>query len=191
MNTKEYFSNLKSCLDAVEVRDQRGNPLPLQKTIDEIARLAIGAAKKGNKVMIIGNGGSASIASHTAIDLLKNAKVPALAFNDPSFLTCLANDLGYESVFSVPVERLSKRGDLFIAISSSGKSKNILNAAKTAKKKNNVVVTLSGFKRNNPLRPLGHINFYVPSNAYGFVEIAHSVLCHWITDQIMQKRMHG
>jgi len=138
-------------------------------------------------VILAGNGGSASIASHIATDLLKNCAIPALAFSDASLLTCVSNDLGYASVYKKPIEILAKRGDIFIGISSSGKSENILQAALMAKNKGCFVLTLSGFSKNNPLKKLGKFNFYVPSCAYGFVEIAHLLICHMFVDNLMLK----
>ena len=91
------------------------------------------AHNAGNKIIFIGNGGSAGIASHLAIDFSKNGGLRALAFNDPSALTCLGNDLGYENVFAKQLEFHARPGDLLIAISSSGTSPNILSAVKEAR----------------------------------------------------------
>jgi D-sedoheptulose 7-phosphate isomerase len=187
----KYLHELNRCLETIESLDLKGKKLCTETTVARIVALSAETAKRGNKVMVIGNGGSSAIASHMAIDFLKNAKVPALAFNDPSFLTCLANDLGYESVFEKPVEMFSKEGDILFAISSSGRSASILNAVKMAKKKKVFVVTLSGFARNNPLKKMGDINFYVPSFSYGFVELTHSVICHWVIDSLLDKKSHG
>lgn len=159
----------------------------IEDAIGQIAGIVLRQKKRGNKVIIIGNGGSASIASHIATDLLKNIKIPALAFNDASLLTCLSNDLGYENVFSVPIEVLANKGDILLAISSSGKSKNILNAVAEGKRKDCFVVTFSGFLSSNPLRKMGNINFYVPSLSYGAVEIAHLAICHAVVDILYKK----
>ena len=133
--------------------------------------------------MLVGNGGSAAIASHIAVDLSKNAGIRATAFNDASALTCLANDYGYEDVFRKQVLYHGARGDVLVAISSSGKSPNILRAAETA---NNImpVFTFSGFEADNPLRQMGDLNFYVPSNSYGLVETAHQLLLHYVVDNV-------
>lgn len=142
-------------------------------------------AARSGKVIYIGNGGSSSIASHMAADLWKNGGVKALCFSDPALLTCLANDLGYENVYSAPAESFAEKGDVFVAISSSGKSPNILKAAETALKKGCLLVTLTGFGADNPLRSMGAINFYVPSPVYGVVETAHSAICHAVVDQVI------
>ncbi len=108
-----------------------------------------------------------------------------MAFNDSSLLTCLSNDLGYEYVFSVPIGKLAKKKDVVFAISSSGKSKNILNAVSKAKEKGCILISLSGFSQSNPLRDMGKNNFYVPSFSYGDVEIAHLAICHAIADSMI------
>jgi D-sedoheptulose 7-phosphate isomerase len=183
----DYFKELAKFFLKVEAKDKKGRVLSLDKAISASVSLIIRGAKNGNKVMIIGNGGSASIASHISTDLLKNARIPSLAFNDPSLITCLSNDLGYDYVFAKPIEMLAKKGDILISLSSSGKSKNILNASFTARKQGCNIITLSGFSNNNPLRSLGDINFYLPSNSYGFVEITHLAICHSIVDKIIKK----
>jgi len=185
---KQYFTELADIFQKIEVKDNKCKIISLDKAITQIVNLIINQSKKGNKVIFIGNGGSASIASHMAVDFLKNAKIPAIAFNDPSLLTCISNDFGYEYVFEKPIEMLSKKGDILFSISSSGKSKNILRATAMAKNKGCFVITLSGFRHNNPLRKMGRINFFVPSFAYGHVEISHLVVCHHITDTIMSNK---
>ncbi len=182
-----YFNQVCNFLRKTEVSDEKGKPVSLEQAISKIKALIISRKNQGNKVILIGNGGSASIASHIATDFLKNAKIPAITFNDPSQITCLSNDLGYEYVFQKPLGLLAKKGDILFAISSSGKSKNILNATKEAKRKGCFLITLSGFAKKNPLRKLGDLNFYLPSGSYGFVEIAHLAICHCIADKVIEK----
>lgn len=144
--------------------------------------------KNNKKIIFIGNGGSSAIASHMAVDFWKNGRINAVSFNDPAMLTCLSNDLGYENVFAKPIERFAEKGDMLFAVSSSGKSPNILNGAKAARKKGLFIVTLSGFKSKNPLRKLGDINIYIPSLSYGIVETAHQFIIHSLLDHIMSNR---
>jgi len=176
----KYFSKLSEAIFKTEV-DGKGVVVAWDEAL-RLIRRRISGLKVNNKIIIIGNGGSASIASHIATDFLKNAAIPALAFNDSSLLTCLGNDLGYENVFAKPIAIITQRGDILLAISSSGKSANILNGVDAALKKGCFVITLSGFTENNPLRKKGSLNFYVPSNSYGYVEIAHLAICHLIAD---------
>lgn len=181
------FIEFGELLLKIQAVDHKNNGLDFDQAINQIIKLISLRKKRSNKIIIIGNGGSASIASHIATDFLKNLRIPALAFNDASLLTCLSNDLGYEKVFSLPIGIIARKGDILFAISSSGKSKNILNAVAEAKRKNCFVVTLSGFSPGNPLRRMGNINFYVPSPSYGAVEIAHLAICHAIVDILYKK----
>jgi len=142
----------------------------------------------GIKAIIIGNGGSAGIASHIAIDLTKNAGVPAMALNDPAALTCLSNDYGYEEVFAKQIDYHGKPNDVLLAISSSGQSVNIRRAVAVAASRRLFTVTFSGFREDNPLRRLGELNFYVPSSEYGFVELAHHTFLHCIVDELCKDK---
>jgi D-sedoheptulose 7-phosphate isomerase len=182
-------SHLKAYLDTAALATAQtraatasGEAVPLDAAIDRAIAWAQEAHDAGNKIMIVGNGGSAGIASHTAIDFSKNANLRALAFNDSSALTCLGNDFGYEHVFAKQIEFHGKPNDLLIAISSSGGSPNILNAVAAARARNIRAVTFSGFKADNPLRRSGDLNFYVPASEYGFVEMAHQALLHALLD---------
>lgn len=141
----------------------------------------------GRKVMWIGNGGSAAIASHGAIDFWKNGGIRSVSFNEGPLLTCIGNDFGYEAVFQKPLDMFAEQNDVLIAISSSGKSENILNGVRMAKEKGCTVITLSGFSADNPLRTMGDINFYVPSDHYGHVELVHGILCHSLVDLLIAK----
>lgn len=187
MKTKEYFKDINNLLIKASAIDCTGMAIELDDAARRIIKRIFNLKKGNNKLIFIGNGGSASIASHTATDFLKNAGVPAIAFNDASLITCLSNDLGYENVFKKPLEMLASKGDILISISSSGRSINILQAAKAAKEKSCFLITLSGFDNNNPLRQLGDINFYINSHSYGYVEITHSIICHYLSDMIMGK----
>ena len=100
----------------------------------EIKQALIDANAKGNKGLIFGNGGSAAIASHFSVDLTKNASIRCLNFNESDLITCFANDYGFENWVAKAVEFYGDQGDVLIVISSSGKSKNMINAARVAKK---------------------------------------------------------
>jgi D-sedoheptulose 7-phosphate isomerase len=181
----EYLDTLKKAADNVAVSDQYSLRLDRDETITKVIELMRNGSMNGNKIIFVGNGGSASIASHMAIDYSKNGRLPAVSFNDGAALTCIGNDLGYENVFSEQIKLHAKQEDLLIAISSSGASKNILNAVAQARSMGCTIVTMSGFSEENPLRQLGDINWYVPSSEYGFVEITHLTLCHAILDTLM------
>ncbi|MDO8603603.1 MAG: SIS domain-containing protein [Candidatus Omnitrophota bacterium] len=185
---KDYYQNLLNLIQAVKVTDKNGKALDFYEGIEETAALIVKKGAAGNKLIFIGNGASAAISSHIATDFWKNGGIKAIAFNDASLLTCVSNDFGYRYVFSKPIEMFSETGDILIAISSSGRSENILLGAKSAKKKGCRIVTLSGFDKNNPLRKLGDVNFYVSSASYGHVEVVHHSICHCLVDMIIEKK---
>jgi D-sedoheptulose 7-phosphate isomerase len=173
---RKSFGDIADALDEIEV---------VSHGYEQIINLLKMSRYGGSKVFFIGNGGSAAIASHMAADWMKNGGFPALCFNDGAALTCLSNDLGYEHVFDVPLNRFGHIGDILFAISSSGESKSITNAAMTAKTLRMNVVTLSGFGPRNTLRSMGGINFYVPSKSYGTVEVVHLAILHSLLDEVM------
>jgi D-sedoheptulose 7-phosphate isomerase len=187
----DYFATLGALPRATEATD-RDHVLPLESALGSAIELARAAHRRGGKLIFIGNGGSAAIASHMATDYSKNGGMRSLAFNDGAMLTCLGNDYGYEYVFAKQLEFHAIAGDLLIAISSSGQSSNILRAVETARKIGCHILTLSSFKPDNPLRRLGDLNLYVATTAYGFAEISHLTLCHAILDRaIARGEPHG
>ena len=179
---ERYFDTLADLIRRTATTDGSAKALPLEEGFERVRHAAHAAHDAGNKIVFIGNGGSAGIASHLAIDFSKNGRLRALAFNDPSALTCLGNDLGYENVFAMQLEFHARPGDVLVAISSAGRSPNILAAVERARARDCRVVTFSGFTEDNDLRRTGDVNFFVRSAEYGFVEIAHLALCHAILD---------
>jgi D-sedoheptulose 7-phosphate isomerase len=181
---ERWIGSLANAMRAAEVTDRASKKMTLEDGCQWVRKAAHATHDADNKIIFVGNGGSAGIASHLAIDFSKNGGLRALAFNDPSALTCLGNDLGYENVFAKQLEFHARPGDLLIAISSSGKSPNILGAVKMARTRDCKVVTYSGFGENNDLRRTGDVNFYVRGQdmEYGFVEVAHLALCHAVLD---------
>ena len=180
-----YFDTLARHLAATTCTDKSGRSASLSDAYDWATHLAIRTHAQGNKLMFIGNGGSAAIASHMATDFTKNGNLRTVAFNDGSMLTCLGNDLGYENVFAKQIEMHARQGDFLVAISSSGRSANILKGVAAARTMGCAVLTLSGFQADNPLRRQGDVNMWVNSGEYGFVESAHLALCHAILDMAM------
>ncbi|MDR1616234.1 MAG: SIS domain-containing protein [Syntrophomonadaceae bacterium] len=178
---KELFS----VIEAARVTERHGKPLDLAQAAEDLGDLFIRRRDAG-KIIALGNGGSAAIASHTVNDLCKNCRVPALCFSDYALLTCLANDCGYENAYKEAVNLMADVDDIIIAISSSGKSANILNAAEAALNKGCYLLTLSGFDGDNPLRKMGDVNVYIPSPRYGLVEMSHQAILHMITDRISE-----
>ena len=134
-------------------------------TVDEAfgkwTDLTVHIRTQKNTVFLIGNGASASMASHVAADLAKNAHLHTEVFTDLALITAIANDVSYDEVFAEPLRRRLKKGDMLVAISSSGQSRNILQAVATAKKLGGIVIALSAMKAENPLRHEGDLNLYL------------------------------
>jgi len=129
----------------------------------------------GNKLIFAGNGASASISSHAATDFTQHAKVRTVCFNDHNLITCFANDYGYENWVARALEAYADEGDVVVLVSSSGRSSNIVNAAKYALEKGLQVVSFTGFSPDNPLRKLGNPSFWLDSRAYNVVESTHLI----------------
>jgi D-sedoheptulose 7-phosphate isomerase len=180
---KSYVDRLVEVVKGFKATTAHGHDLP--DAVERVCAIFKGSEVTGNKIILIGNGGSAAIASHVAIDLSKNAHTRAVTFNDAATLTCLSNDYGYEEVFAKQVEYYARPGDTLVAISSSGVSANIIYAVVAANRGGRIAtITFSGFDPDNELRRMGHINFYVPSMRYGFVELAHMILLHSMIDKL-------
>jgi len=164
-----------------------GSELEAEQVIAEMLAEFARVKQRQAKVIILGNGGSAAIASHVITDLRNVGGLCALTLHEAAPLTCFTNDFGYEQAFAKQVSAFAYPEDLLIAISSSGQSANIVNAVAAANAKGLAVLTLSGFKPDNPLRRLGRWNVWLDSNHYGMVELAHLFVLHHITDQLIKK----
>lgn len=174
----QYLEAQNQLLRSTIVTDKNGKILDLSAGFERWSNLVTEMSEAKHKLIFIGNGGSAGIASHQAIDYSKAGGIRAINFSDPSLLTCLANDYGYEHIFEKAIELYADQGDLVVAISSSGQSPNILLGMRAAELKNCQTITFSGFRDNNPLRQIGNLNFYTPSDNYTLVENAHLILSH-------------
>ena len=153
----------------------------------DVADAIMDVSARSKKIILAGNGGSAAMASHVAVDLTKAARIRSINFNEADLLTCFANDYGYENVFEKAVEFYGDEGDLLVLISSSGQSKNVLNAAKKARGMDIGVITLTGFRRDNQLRQMGDFNLWVNSTSYNVVEMTHHIWLVAIVDYIISK----
>jgi D-sedoheptulose 7-phosphate isomerase len=163
--------------------------MSIDRAVESVVAHLLENNKAGKKVMAIGNGGSAAIAIHALVDYAHAGGLKTADFNSPAMLTCMANDYGYENVFAKPIKLFAEKEDTLLAISSSGKSPNIIKACEAALGNGCYIVTFSGFGADNPLRRAGHINFYVPSMHYGFVELAHQMLVHCILDLFIKAKI--
>lgn len=139
----------------------------------------------GGKLMLAGNGASASIASHLATDFAKQGRVRAMAFNDANLITALGNDCGYENWIAKAVDIYADRGDILILISSSGRSPNVVNAARRGRESGLYVAAFTGFAPDNPLGAAADINFWVDSRSYNIVECTHMILLAGVVDLLI------
>ena len=159
------------------------------KQLDQFQRIISGVSKKGGKVIIVGNGGSAATASHVAVDLSLNSKIRAINFNESDLITCFANDFGYENWVKKSLEIYANRNDLLILLSCSGNSKNLVNANLFAKKRGIKTITLTGCKASNKLNKIkNNVNLWVNSNKYNVIEITHHMILLNIIDSIIKRK---
>ena len=180
----ERAEKFAALLRSMVVTDLKGTELQGTEQIPAIKKLFVDTQANSGNIFVIGNGGSAAVASHIVNDLFNAAGMRAHSFNDPSMLTCLANDYGYENVFSRQISGVAKRKDLLVAISSSGTSPNIINAAQKMAEIGGKTLTLTGFDRRNCLRRMGDMNLWLNSSNYGLVEVGHLFVLHQVTDLI-------
>jgi len=149
-----------------------------------ISNLLLGL-NKNNNVHIFGNGGSASIVSHFSMDLTNNSNIKCFNYNDPALITCYANDFKFENWISRTINKYGMQNDILILVSSSGKSKNMINAIKSARiKKFNKIISFTGFNKNNFLNENSDINFWINSSDYNLIENSHQFILLMIVDMI-------
>ena len=154
----------------------------------QIQKIFKSTAKKRKKIIFCGNGGSAATSSHVAVDLTKNAKIRSINFNEADLITCFSNDYGYERWIEKAIDYYAEKGDLLILISSSGKSPNMVKAAKFFKKnKIGKLVTFTGHKKSNALKKVGDLNFWINTKSYNLVENMHQFILLSVVDLIIGK----
>jgi len=158
------------------------------KNLIQVKNIFLKTSKKKGKVLIFGNGGSSAIASHVSVDLTKNAKIRSVNFNEADLITCFSNDYGYERWIEKAIDFYADRNDSVVLISSSGKSKNMINACKAAKRKKIKIISFTGHTKDNPLSKVSDLNLWINSKAYNFVENTHQIWLLTVCDLIIGKR---
>ena len=177
----EYFDDFKKIVNF--------NSDEIKKKLINLKKIFITTKKNRKKILIFGNGGSAAIASHFSVDLTKNAKIRCTNYNEPDLITCFSNDFGYERWVEMAIKYYGNKGDVLIVISSSGKSKNMINACIAARKKKfSKIITLTGHLVNNPVKKLGDINLWVNSKAYNYIENIHQFWLLSLVDLVIGKK---
>ena len=172
---KDYLNRYKSSLFETDVSHE----------LIKMKEILLRIKENGKKVIIAGNGGSAAMSSHVAVDFTKQGGIRTINFNESDLITCFANDYGYDQWIAKAIEFYGDKGDIVILISSSGNSKNVINAAKTASKLEMPVITFTGFNSDNPLKKEGYLNFWLDSKAYNVVENTHQIWLLMVCDLII------
>jgi len=188
-NWSDYVKDSTDFLNALSVRNEQGNELAIDDGFAQWVEITLAAKKARNVVYFVGNGASASMASHFSADLAKNGRMHTQVLTDAGILTAIGNDISFDDVFSFPLSVRGNEGDVLITISSSGNSPNVVKAIGMAKSLGMKVITVSGLKEDNTSRKSGHLNFYLPATTYGYVEATHGVvLHHWMDFMELHKK---
>lgn len=168
---KDYFKKYNHLLINENLEN---NLLAFEDIVKEVK-------KNNSKLIFAGNGASASISAHGAVDFSKQAKIKSLTFNEANLITCLSNDYGYENWVSEALKIYAGKDDAVVLTSVSGESPNLVMGAEMAREMGLKVVTFTGREKTNSLSKLSDINFWVNSHAYNIVECIHMI---WLTSVI-------
>ena len=148
-------------------------------------------SQDGGKIIFVGNGASASLASHAATDLTKQGKIKSIAFNDHNLITALSNDYGYEKWVEKALSFYSSPKDMLVLISVSGESPNLINALNYAKKNSLITLSITGSSKENTLRTSTDYSLWVDSKSYNVVESIHTIWVTLIIDLIIGKMQYS
>jgi len=173
----DYLGRYRRTIFAADVRDQ----------LVAFHDLAVAVRNRKAKLMFAGNGASASIASHGAVDFTKQGRVRGVDFNEPNLITAFTNDYGFEAYLAKAVEFYADDGDALVLISVSGRSLNVVAAARYAKLRGLPVVSFTGTSADNPLRAASDIRLFVDSCAYNIVECTHMIWLTTVVDMLVTK----
>lgn len=172
---KDYYKKyIKNINEKIHYFDENKGRILESKIIE--------TKKKDKKIVFLGNGGSNAICNHFSVDFNKNLQIITKTF-DESIITCFSNDFGHENWMKKALEFNLNKNDLVVFVSSSGSSKNHLNAANFCKKNNFYTISFTGFKKNK-LSKITNLSFIVESNNYNIIENTHSVWMLMILDKI-------
>jgi len=172
---EDYLNRYKASLFETDISEK----------VISMKKILLDVKNNDRKVIIAGNGGSAAMASHVSVDFTKQGGIRTINFNEADLITCFANDYGYENWLKKAVDFYGDSGDALILISSSGNSKNMVNAAKNAISRKMQVITFTGFMSDNPLKQLGNLNFWLDSKAYNIVENTHQIWLLLVCDLLV------
>lgn len=180
-----YKNDPEIWLDSYYARFQPAFDKKYYTALKAFRELCLEVRERKGKLMFAGNGASASISSHGAVDFTKQGKVRSMDFNEPNLITCFANDFGYDNWMAKAVEHYADATDVVVLISVSGRSPSVVNAAKYAKSQGLKVVSFTGSGGDNPLRALSDIEFWFDSRAYNVVEAVHMMWLTTVVDMLV------
>ncbi|MDE1223755.1 D-sedoheptulose 7-phosphate isomerase [Vibrio aestuarianus] len=189
MDNLDYINTYLS--NSIQVKQKLAQDSVTLKTISDVADLIVEAYEKGNKVLLAGNGGSAADSQHIAAEFVSRffydrPGLPAIAMTtDTSMLTAIGNDYGFEKLFARQLQAQSKHGDIFIGISTSGNSQNIVKAIETAKEEGVISVVLCG--SGGKLKDLADIAICVPDSVTPYIQECHICIGHMICAIVEEK----
>jgi D-sedoheptulose 7-phosphate isomerase len=182
--SNQYAEAIKICIEKVDYQ-----------TLEKIAEFLESTAPSRKKIFAVGNGGSASIAEHLCCDLVKGTYVeghPSLNIcsltTNSSVFSAISNDIGYDEVYSSQIDFFGNRGDVLVAISSSGNSQNIINSVHRIKALGGKVIAFTGFD-GGELHKIGDYCININYSNYGIVEDCHQILFHILAQYIYDKRI--
>lgn len=181
----QQFDESRKIIKAIETDDN------LLDNIEQLARVMISSLRNGNAIYLAGNGGSAADAQHIAAELSGKFEIDRPPLNvealhvNSSYLTAVANDYGYEHVFSRLLRGRGKRGDVFIALSTSGNSRNILNAAEAATAQQMTVIGMTG-QSGGKLRDACDLAISIPAKNTARIQEMHIMVGHWLCKTVEQ-----
>lgn len=177
--SRHYFGEMASLLGRLD-----------HDAIDRFGDLLFGCWQSDRQVLVMGNGGSASTASHYVTDLVKTASVPGVrrlrtlsVTDNPGLTTAIGNDIAYEDTFLFPLESYARTGDLVVAISGSGRSPNIVKALEWARRQGHAVVSVTGFDGGR-IGPMADLHINVPTTNFGLLEDLHLSIGHVVSQRL-------
>jgi D-sedoheptulose 7-phosphate isomerase len=182
---ERYSQRLATLLDSLVVTDGAGYEVERESGFRSWHEWTLGTRERRGCVFLVGNGASASMASHISADIAKGARIRTQVFTDVALMTAVANDVSYEEVFATPLGWSMHPGDMLVAVSSSGNSANIVRAVEAAGALGGHAITLSAMGADNAVRRLGALNFHVPAETYGLAETTHAAILHYWVDRLI------
>ncbi|MGD9158481.1 MAG: SIS domain-containing protein [Desulfobacteraceae bacterium] len=183
-NWKTHIDESKDLLLSLSVRDKKGQ-IDYDTAFKQLQNYALGVLERRKTIYFIGNGTSASIANDASANLANNTGIRTETFYNFALITAITSDSSHDEIFAEPLRKKMVTGDMLIAISSTGESRNILYAVREALKIGGIVCTLSAMSPNNSLKSLGALNFYIPTENAVNANLCHmEIIDYWIEQMI-------